>query len=87
MEDGNIDGILAPEVRASRPRPNQEALWKVADIALQCVEPASIHRPTMTIVVQDLQQAVNMEASSSSPMESFATFDFSGGSDMTPMAR
>jgi hypothetical protein len=79
LEDGNFDGILAPEVRASRPRPTLEALWKVANIALQCVEPQSVHRPTMTVVVQELHQAVSIEEAAS-PMESYGVLDFSGGS-------
>jgi hypothetical protein len=86
LEDGNINAILAPEVRASRPRPNLEALGKVAEIALQCVEPQSIRRPTMTVVVQELHQAVSIEEAST-PMESYGVADFSGGSSMAPPPR
>jgi len=39
-------------VKASNPQ--LDALWKVVEIAIQCVEPKSIHRPTMTKVVEEL---------------------------------
>ncbi|KAG0603464.1 hypothetical protein M758_10G096500 [Ceratodon purpureus] len=86
LEDGNIDAILAPEVRASKPRPNTEALWKVTEIALQCVEPLSMYRPTMTVVLQELHQAIGMEEAAS-PMGSSGVFAYSGGSELGPMAR
>ncbi len=35
--------------------PQLDVLWKVAEIAIQCVEPKSIHRPTMTKVVEELR--------------------------------
>jgi hypothetical protein len=44
---------LDPIVKASNPQ--LDVLWKVAEIAIQCVEPKSIHRPTMTKVVEELR--------------------------------
>jgi len=38
-----------------------EAIWKVADVAMQSVEPKGVHRPTMTEVVQELQGALALE--------------------------
>ena len=86
LEDGNLDAILDPAVKASVPAPNQDALWKVTEIALQCVEPKSIHRPTMTTVLQELHVAFNLEDPASSVQESFGPFDYSG-SEMGPLAR
>jgi hypothetical protein len=45
-------------VRASKP--SVDSLWKVADTAMKCVEPRSVYRPTMTEVVQELQDTLNM---------------------------
>ncbi|CAM6007505.1 unnamed protein product [Sphagnum balticum] len=59
LQAGNIDKILDPIVKASNPQP--DALWKVAEIAIQCVEPKSIHRPTMTKVVEELRAALLQE--------------------------
>lgn len=44
-----------------------EAVWKVAEVAMQSVEPKGIHRPTMTEVVQELQGALTIEATSVPP--------------------
>ncbi len=59
LQVGNIDKILDPIVKASNPQ--LDALWKVAEIAIQCVEPKSIHRPTMTKVVEELRAALLQE--------------------------
>jgi hypothetical protein len=59
LQAGNIDKILDPIVKASNPQ--LDALWKVAEIAIQCVEPKSIHRPTMTNVVEELRAALLQE--------------------------
>lgn len=71
LEEGNINDILYPAIRAARP--NHEALWKVAETAMYCVEPKSVNRPTMSKVVQDLQVALQMSgptAYDSSSMDS-----------------
>ncbi len=60
LQVGNIDKILDPIVKASNPQ--LDALWKVAEIAIQCVEPKSIHRPTMIEVVEELQAAFLQES-------------------------
>ncbi|KAH9532379.1 hypothetical protein CY35_19G090200 [Sphagnum magellanicum] len=59
LQAGNIDKILDPIVKASNPQ--IDVLWKVAEIAIQCVEPKSIHRPTMTKVVEELRAAILQE--------------------------
>jgi hypothetical protein len=64
LQAGNIDKILDPIVKASNPQ--IDVLWKVAEIAIQCVEPKSIHRPTMTKVVEELRAAVLQEGLNSS---------------------
>lgn len=58
LNAGNIDVILDPAIKV--PRPSFDAVWKVADTAMKCVEPKSLNRPTMSEVVQDLQVALNM---------------------------
>ncbi|CAK9200256.1 unnamed protein product [Sphagnum troendelagicum] len=64
LQAGNIDKILDPIVKASNPQ--IDVLWKVAEIAIQCVEPKSIHRPTMTKVVEELRAAILQEGLNSS---------------------
>ncbi|KAH8946590.1 hypothetical protein BDL97_12G103800 [Sphagnum fallax] len=64
LQAGNIDRILDPIVKASNPQ--IDVLWKVAEIAIQCVEPKSIYRPTMTKVVEELRAAILQEGLNSS---------------------
>ncbi|CAK9266668.1 unnamed protein product [Sphagnum jensenii] len=65
LQEGNINKILDPIVKASNP--NLDALWKVAEIAIQCVEPKAIHRPIMTKVVEELRIAINLQEGNTLP--------------------
>ncbi len=56
---------MDPIVKASNP--NLDALWKVAEIAIQCVEPKAIHRPIMTKVVEKLRTAINLQEGNALP--------------------
>ncbi|CAM6065270.1 unnamed protein product [Sphagnum tenellum] len=73
LQAGNIDKILDPIVKASNPQ--LDVLWKVAEIAIQCVEPKSIHRPTMTKVVEELRAAVLQEGLNSSGCSQHDTYE------------
>lgn len=64
----DIDSVLDPAVKASHP--NMEAVWKVAEVAMQSVEPKGIHRPTMSNIVQELQGTLMMEATNVQPTSS-----------------
>lgn len=59
----DADQILDPDLKACRP--NMEAVWTVADVALACVEPKSVHRPTMAEVMQELRAALALEEGNS----------------------
>jgi hypothetical protein len=65
LQEGNINKILDPIVKASKP--NLDALWKVAKIAIKCVEPQAIHRPIMTKVVEELRTAINLQEDNALP--------------------
>ena len=56
---GNIHKVLDPTVRASNP--NFDGLWKVAEVAMNCVEPKGVHRPMISEVVQELRAAQALE--------------------------
>jgi hypothetical protein len=59
LQEGNINKILDPIVKALNP--NLDAIWKVAEIAIQCVEPKTIHRPIMTKVVEELRATITFQ--------------------------
>ncbi|CAK9237925.1 unnamed protein product [Sphagnum troendelagicum] len=65
LQEGNINKILHPIVKASNP--NLDAIWKVAEIAIQCVEPKAIHRPIMTKVVEELRVAITFQEGNALP--------------------
>ncbi|CAK9212174.1 unnamed protein product [Sphagnum troendelagicum] len=65
LQEGNINKILDPILKASNP--NLDALWKVAEIAIQCVEPKAIHRPIMTKVVEELRIAISLQEGNALP--------------------
>ncbi len=56
---------MDPIVKASNP--NLDAIWKIAEIAIQCVEPKAIHRPIMTKVVEELWAAITFEEGNALP--------------------
>ncbi len=47
--------------------PNLDAIWKVVEIAIQCVEPKAIHRPIMTKVVEELRAAITFQEGNALP--------------------
>jgi hypothetical protein len=66
IQEGNINKILDPIVKASNP--NLDAIWKVAKIAIQCVEPkATIHRPIMTKIVEELRATITFQEGNALP--------------------
>ena len=57
---GNIEGVVDPRMRGDY---DVNSVWKAADIALKCTAQASAQRPTMTDVVAQLQECLELEES------------------------
>ncbi|CAL4909209.1 unnamed protein product [Urochloa decumbens] len=55
---GNIEGVVDPRMRGDH---DVNGVWKAADVALKCTEQASARRPTMTDVVAQLQECLDLE--------------------------
>lgn len=55
---GNIEGVVDERMSGGY---DVNGVWKVADIALKCTAQASVQRPTMTDVVAQLQECVELE--------------------------
>ncbi|XP_062180192.1 putative leucine-rich repeat receptor-like protein kinase At2g19210 [Phragmites australis] len=55
---GNIEGVVDPRMRGDH---DVNGVWKAADIALKCTAQASAQRPTMTDVVAQLQECLELE--------------------------
>jgi len=67
LQEGNINEILDPIVKNSNP--NLDAIWKVVEIAIQCVEPKAIDRPIMTKVVEQLRVAISIQEGNALPSD------------------
>ncbi|CAK9869304.1 unnamed protein product [Sphagnum jensenii] len=67
FQEGNINEILDPIMKASNPK--LDAIWKVVEIAIQCVEPKAIHRPMMTKVVEQLRVAITIQEGNTLPSD------------------
>jgi hypothetical protein len=59
LQEGNINEILDPIIKASNPNP--ETIWKVLELAMQCIQHEGNRRPAMNEVVQELRIAIDME--------------------------
>jgi serine/threonine protein kinase len=55
---GNIEGVADPRMRGDH---DVNSVWKAADIALKCTAQTSAQRPTMTDVVAQLQECLELE--------------------------
>jgi hypothetical protein len=55
---GNIEAIVDPRLDGDY---DVSSIWKVVDIALLCTKEASDERPTMSMVVAQLKDALALE--------------------------
>ncbi|XP_015696277.1 putative leucine-rich repeat receptor-like serine/threonine-protein kinase At2g19230 [Oryza brachyantha] len=58
LSHGNIEGVVDAHMYGSY---DINSVWKVADIALKCTAQASTQRPTMTEVVSQLEECLDLE--------------------------
>jgi len=71
LQKGNINEILDPIIKASNPNP--ETIWKVLELAMQCIKHRGNQRPAMNEVVQELRIAIDME--NSLPLHNHSEFN------------
>lgn len=61
-----------------------EAMWRVVEVALSCIETYSTYRPCMTNIVRELEDAFIIENNASEYMKSIESF---GGSNRYSIER
>ncbi|CAI7850653.1 unnamed protein product, partial [Closterium sp. NIES-53] len=61
LQQGDIEAIVDPTLPPSEFL--IDAMWKVAEVGILCVEPMGINRPSISEVVRELGEAVAMELS------------------------
>ncbi|KAL2348975.1 hypothetical protein Fmac_002975 [Flemingia macrophylla] len=70
-----MDEIVDPGIKGGY---HAEAMWRVVEVALQCLEPFSAYRPCMVDIVRELEDALIIENNASEYMKSI---DSLGGSN------
>eukprot|EP00850_Spirogloea_muscicola_P001430 SM000005S17227 [mRNA] locus=s5:932110:938046:+ [translate_table: standard] len=79
LQRGNLKGIVDPTLGEDY---SLEAMWKVAEVGIMCVEPVGDNRPSMSDVVKELKEAASIELGGNrSRGTSNVTFSDSAASD------
>ncbi|XP_024027034.1 nodulation receptor kinase-like [Morus notabilis] len=63
----NIDEIVDPSIKGGY---HAEAMWRVVEMALLCIEPFSVYRPSMADIVRELEDSLIIENNASEYMRS-----------------
>ncbi|XP_021303599.1 putative leucine-rich repeat receptor-like protein kinase At2g19210 [Sorghum bicolor] len=78
LAQGNIEAVVDPRMGGNH---DINSVWKVANIALSCTAEASAERPTMTDVVAELQECLELEKGHASGDDTSGHFYSANGSD------
>lgn len=78
IRESKIDEIVDPNIKGAY---HAEAMWRVVEVALACIEPFSIYRPCMADIVRELEDALIIENNASEYMKSIDSLYSLGGSN------
>ncbi|XP_050205737.1 nodulation receptor kinase-like isoform X2 [Mercurialis annua] len=67
IRESKIDEIVDPSIKGGY---HAEAMWRVVEAALACIEPFSAYRPSMVDIVRELEDALIIENNASEYMKS-----------------
>ncbi|XP_048437962.1 nodulation receptor kinase-like [Pyrus x bretschneideri] len=67
VRESKIDEIVDPNIKGAY---HAEAMWRVVEVALSCIEPFAASRPNMIEVVRELEDALIIENNASEYMRS-----------------
>ncbi|KAJ0982654.1 hypothetical protein J5N97_010909 [Dioscorea zingiberensis] len=76
IRESRIDEIVDPSIKGGY---HAEAMWRVVETALVCLEPFSTYRPNMTDIVRELEDALIIENNASEYMRSIESIGIGGG--------
>ncbi|XP_023513971.1 nodulation receptor kinase-like [Cucurbita pepo subsp. pepo] len=79
LRESKVDEIVDPSIKGGY---HTEAMWRVVEVALACIEPSSAYRPCMADIVRELEDALIIENNASEYMRSI---DSLGGSNRFSM--
>ncbi|KAF6147363.1 hypothetical protein GIB67_003261 [Kingdonia uniflora] len=75
IRESRIEEIVDPNIKGGY---HAEAMWRIVEVALTCIEPFSAYRPGMEDIVRELEDALIIENNASEYMKSIESF---GGSN------
>ncbi|XVE86902.1 hypothetical protein DITRI_Ditri18aG0073000 [Diplodiscus trichospermus] len=78
IRESKIDEIVDPNIKGGY---HAEAMWRVVETALACIEPFSASRPCMADIVRELEDALIIENNASEYMKSIDSIYSLGGSN------
>ncbi|KAL9461143.1 hypothetical protein AB3S75_004189 [Citrus x aurantiifolia] len=81
IRESRIDEIVDPSIKGGY---HAEAMWRMVEVALACIEPFSAYRPSMVDIVRELEDAFIIENNASEYMKSI---DSIGGFSIGGSAR
>jgi hypothetical protein len=81
IRNSRIEEIVDPGIKGGY---HAEALWRVVEVSLACIEPYSAYRPCMVDIVRELEDALIIENNASEYMKSIDSF---GGSNRFSIER
>lgn len=81
IRESKIDEIVDPSIKGGY---HAEAMWRMVEVALACIEPFSAYRPCMADIVRELEDAFIIENNASEYMKSI---DSIGGYSIGGSAR
>ncbi|KAL0538331.1 hypothetical protein IC582_027346 [Cucumis melo] len=79
IRESKIEEIVDPSIKGGY---HAEAMWRVVEVALACIEPYSAYRPCMADIVRELEDSLIIENNASEYMRSIDSF---GGSNRFSM--
>nr|ABY90094.1 receptor kinase [Casuarina glauca] len=77
IRESKIDEIVDPSIKGGY---HAEAMWRVVEAALYCVEPYAAYRPTMADILRELEDALIIENNASEYMRSIDSLGASNSS-------
>ncbi|XP_047965266.1 nodulation receptor kinase-like isoform X2 [Salvia hispanica] len=81
IKNSKVEEIVDPSIKGGY---HAEAMWRVVEVALACIEPYSAYRPCMADIVRELEDAFIIENNASEYMKSIESF---GGSNRYSIER
>ncbi|PQP99870.1 nodulation receptor kinase [Prunus yedoensis var. nudiflora] len=71
VRESKIDEIVDPNIKGAY---HAEAMWRVVEVAVSCIEPFAASRPNMVEIVRELEDALIIENNASEYMRSIESF-------------